>query len=468
MALLAQGQWKAVDLPLDSLAEKWQGAASHSGLTSLVEQVPGPLPGSSAVEFPFAVSSNAAGWQVWACTTEMQPQDGMLAFWIRGDGGQHACIVEIEEQDGARWQARVPLTNMWNRQVLTKDDFKWWPDNQALGRGGAGDQLKLAEASRFKVVMTSELAIAATHAITLAGLESAPLEMNFKPVSLPAVMGVHPIEQRYLLPKGKYAVALRADGNLPAASTELVFEGLALCAFPASRGLGYHAAGSRRWIPLLELRDDESGELQGFPSWLAVESEGTAVRVWGHIGLIPERRTAGEGLVEPLIRRLVALGLQDLHLVNGGATEFTYFAGETMQVGAAVCNRGATSADIEVLWRFHGAGGEAVAVQSRGHVDAGGCTRLVSELNPAGCELGVGTMEVLLSVNGAEQVLDRIQYPVRIMQPRQGSRFVSTQVDSFMREGVIWRPYGVNYLAVVLCGQAERGGMAESVASRSL
>ena len=66
------------------------------------------------------------------------------------EGSSRQLLVEINETDGSRWMAPVPLTEQWTYHVLSPDDFSYWPPGSAAGggRGGPKDSFQPRHAVR--------------------------------------------------------------------------------------------------------------------------------------------------------------------------------------------------------------------------------------------------------------------------------------------------------------------------------
>ena len=75
-----------------------------------------------------------------------------LAFRIKGDDTLKVARVEVDEADGTRWWANVPVTNAWRDCSLAWTDFTFHGDSPTKQtRGGVSDRIDFSKAVRFVV-----------------------------------------------------------------------------------------------------------------------------------------------------------------------------------------------------------------------------------------------------------------------------------------------------------------------------
>ena len=132
--------------------------------------------GTSQDDAPLSVSPVAGGVQV---DTELLRPPGwetvsfavapasaghnVVRLRAAGRGIADALLVEIRERDGARWMALVPLTPEEQECGVHVDQFAFWKDNAAVGRGGPDDRPDLAN------VAWVQLGFASSHQPLTAG-----------------------------------------------------------------------------------------------------------------------------------------------------------------------------------------------------------------------------------------------------------------------------------------------------------
>ena len=89
------------------------------------------------------------GWDVFHSPRGMRffgDGETLFAFTAKADETNTVLSVEFVESDGSRWIASVPIGVVWTRVTLTRDDFHYWRDSSAKGRGGPGDHFNPARA----------------------------------------------------------------------------------------------------------------------------------------------------------------------------------------------------------------------------------------------------------------------------------------------------------------------------------
>lgn len=77
---------------------------------------------------------------------------GAIAFRAKGSAGTQVMRVELNERDGSRWYANVPVTEAWRAIALSWADFVFHGDSPTKGaRGDAGDRIRFPEVVRLVV-----------------------------------------------------------------------------------------------------------------------------------------------------------------------------------------------------------------------------------------------------------------------------------------------------------------------------
>ena len=97
-------------------------------------------------------TAKLTGWNTYASPRQehlFAPGQELLCFWARGDARTAQMLVEMNEADGSRWMAVVPLEDHWTYHVLKPDDFQFWPDSSNSARGGADARFQPRNAVRI-------------------------------------------------------------------------------------------------------------------------------------------------------------------------------------------------------------------------------------------------------------------------------------------------------------------------------
>ena len=78
-----------------------------------------------------------------------------LAFRAKGGPGLKLLRIEIDERDGTRWWADVPVSEEWRDVVLSWADFNFHAGSATgKSRGGSGDRIDFANAATFAFGIT--------------------------------------------------------------------------------------------------------------------------------------------------------------------------------------------------------------------------------------------------------------------------------------------------------------------------
>jgi hypothetical protein len=74
------------------------------------------------------------------------PQNAVVEFCARGDGGTEYLCVDAVEDDGSRWKAAVPLSTQWRTYDIPAAEFLGYASEK---RGGGGDYFHAERAARI-------------------------------------------------------------------------------------------------------------------------------------------------------------------------------------------------------------------------------------------------------------------------------------------------------------------------------
>lgn len=125
----------------------WQRSTNKPEHQSRAVAAPGQVGQCMRLELK---SLGQGQWDIFGATVPCSPSasDDLLCLWVRGGDRTPQVVVEVDETDGSRWIAVVPLTPHWRRVVLEADAFRFFRDGSPAGRGEAGDRLRLERARR--------------------------------------------------------------------------------------------------------------------------------------------------------------------------------------------------------------------------------------------------------------------------------------------------------------------------------
>lgn len=385
--------------------------------------------------------------------------DDLTLFWAKGGERTTALVVEWQEQDGSRWLATVPLTGQWKRYVLSPEDFRYWPDNPSVGRGGAGDRLEPQQVARFSVGLAQSHASLPTgpHTFWIAAVGSAKLsgEVHKPDLTLPVLEMFSPFYKYYRLPSLRPRTAELQEAAATGHQT-----GPIVTPIPRPRGLGFAGSRRSRWIPLAEIRD-ERGRWRGARESLFINL-GVPYRgsVWGHLAGMENRADLSQSVVRMLQRMSVGV-----FLAKAGAEHFSYFTDESVPLGVQVANFSPRERKVEVeaqvvkaTWRgaaprplprslFHFS--ETLTL-APGRTQQAQQTWRPPQPTP-------GLYQVITELKEGGKPIDRIVQEFTLLETPNApkSEFVSVKDGDFYapplkaqrgrRAIAKWYPYGVNY-----------------------
>ena len=378
------------------------------------------------------------GWDVFHSPRGMRffgDGETMFAFTAKADETNTVLSVEFVESDGSRWIATPQIGVEWTRVTLTRDDFRYWRDSSAKGRGGPGDHFNPARA------IDIGLGFSQSHTPVMAGRAGSVRFRDFGScrdpfVGADAMPEVNVPEQDGVYPRYK---TMRVAGEL--------------CAVPRQLGEGFGQGIFWRFIPLRTVRATcaggsrscatEGGE--GAAEWMLLErrSGKPARRLAGmavaascdppaggprSCAAVGER---GAGVAE-MVMRLV----KGSYLYCAGTDKFAYFPGEPIRVGADWYGP-ATSAEAEV----RDAEGRVVW---RGTLANGVAVECPAALRPSYTSCRV-------SVRLGDDVIAH-EFAVLPEGPDAPSDFITVKDGNFMLHGKPWYPVGVNFWPGYIAG----------------
>lgn len=363
----------------------------------------------------------------------------VTTLWAKGGPDTPELVIEWREKDGCRWMAVIGLTTRWARYALTPDDFRYWSDNPALGRGKPGDRFNPANAEVISFAVASgissqKLGIAHSYQVSDVRAVKDPFaDVDFSP---PILESLSPTYKTY----GTFADAVEpaAGGERTAAGTQVV------CALPRSPGFGSNALRNQRYITVLRALG-KSGEPRGAAAHILLNSGGEyAGSVWGYIGFRQDfLEDAPERAAEPaalMLRRMT----QGVFLANAGSEHFAYSSGEQVELGAFALNLSDRPVDAEVEFSIVSPGGSLISSRSSAVLPAGGAPVRVAggKWTP---EPGVYAAKTVLLVDGAG--VDEITHEFRVTEYGEAdpSEVVQVKDGHFYLGGEKWHALGMNY-----------------------
>ena len=375
-------------------------------------------------------------------------ENNTLCFWAKADGNTDALVVELKEQDGSRWLTSVSISSEWNYRAIPANEFQFWPDASAPGRGGSGDQVQFGQVKRLGLGLATSHAPQppGEHEIWVGDIGTAHLPFADAAMSPLILEGLSPSYKTYVTQGDSLRTSHWSPPN--ALPETLPWEGSLEVVSPIwrARGLGPSREAQTRWVPWVELHDD-AGEYRGTLAAMVHSQEAS----WAYLGIQSEQMRANIDVVGGLLANLLDTMSHDLLLEKAGTTKFAYFTDQQQRLAITVRNRGGEPQDALIQYRVLSQdelvdeGTRRVTVPGRESASVSGALKH----QPAGHY----EIEVVLRWHG--DAVDRIRQPFTVMEDADDppDAFVRAEQGSFVLHGKNWKPHGVNFWPRFVTGQ---------------
>jgi hypothetical protein len=366
-----------------------------------------------------------------------------VCFRASGDNNTPAMTLEIQEKDGSRWLAVVPLRQETQSYAFSLEEFKFWAHGSPTSRGGQGDRLNLANAKYLAIGLTrSHNSLPAKGAFSFSISSIGSTKSPFPDeIGIPVLETLYPWYKTY---RTSVVVAMLPGLDMTAGpgKTEVV------CAIWRNRGLGIGNPSPYRWVPLA-VAADELPHLRGAnaPVSLTLNFDGEfADSHWLQIGFRDSRviRHSAER-----IARFIAGHVGKMHrnvfIRSGGAGRPSYWEGEEVTIGC-VLNRPAPeswSVSLRVLGIDQQGAQEPLMVET---LPVLGKSELHLTWKPPGLRTeSYRACVELLDEQG--KTVDCLDQDFTVLQDIPASREEIVQVEGcqFVLKGKTWCPHGMNY-----------------------
>ena len=405
-------------------------------------------------------SGEFTGWDTYGSPVirEMFPEShSLLCFWAKGDAATPEMSVEINEDDGSRWIAVVSLSPEWTYQVLTPDEFQYWPDAKTRKkRGTSGDRLNVAAAVKIRFGLAhshTRKVRDGSHTFWIDDIGTAP---NPFAEFLDGATSENPLIETVSPPYKVYP--LQDIGSLRANPQQVLIKDAERLPVPAAafssitrpNGKGFGFPRKWRWIPLL----DANGSRRGSPFWMLIQRSPpfggaitAAMAVNDPAFMKDEDVTAA--LVE--VARRICNGV---FFEEAGSTKFSCWPDETVKLGASIVNTGTKSASTTVRISVTAkCGGPPVFSESfQVTVATNDTAKVETSWKPSrfDCDIYAVTSELL----EGDRAADVITHELGILATGKASpdEFVTVKGSDFYLRGRKWYPVGVNFWPLYVSG----------------
>lgn len=384
----------------------------------------------------------------------------LLCFWAKGDAHTPQLSVEVDEKDGARWIAVIPLGTKWKHYVLAPDDFLYWKDSPAGStRGGAGDRLHPAKATHLV------LGLAQTHTAAVGGgphtfwvddFGTAPNPVaDYRSGPTPTFVPLETLTPAYKVYPLSRPAAVKPMPGQALIPDDLRFPAPAavVCPIARPRGQGFQQGNKWRWIPLVQALD-KNGGARGTVMWLLLNNafpyRGSMVAAVG----TADPRFVKEPAVVACLTGLVNRLRRGLFFCNAGAREFSWWPGESVHLGAEVVDLGPQRGQATVRFRVteSRSGRQLVLHEAPLRVDPGRTATVTFSLPSQTWPPAVYRVRVELLQGG--QVVDEIAHEFAVLSdvPAPADDYVTVKGSDFLLHGAQWYPVGVNFWPLYVSG----------------
>jgi hypothetical protein len=400
---------------------------------------------------PFAELSvnELPGWNTYGIklSPDAFPEGhSLVCFRASGDGNTPNMALEIQEKDGSRWFAVVPLQQETRGYALPVDEFKFWQHGSPTNRGRQGDRLNLSNADNLVIGLArshNSLPEKGPFSFRISSIGSAkspfPDEIN-----IPVLETLYPWYKTYTT---KAAHRLRTRGVwLRVPVGRFVSDQVeTLCPFWRSRGLGCRNPSPYRWVPIIYGSDYSwrRGEVAGS---LTLNFEGEfANSHWLQIGLLDLPSLKSFAYLGHLIAHLLEKMQRNVFIRAGGVDRASYFDGQEVTFGYVLNSTPPPSWRTRIGLSYiplrATVGGNWRKIGEFIDQEEGSVTRPVRFWDPPRY---VATIELL---DDRGRILDTLfhEFTVHQDKPAASDEIVRVEGCDFILKGKRWYPHGMNY-----------------------
>jgi hypothetical protein len=426
--------------------DAWQRTTSHPGVEGKLDVARRDSQEEVWAEF---FTSDLPGWDTYRITlpTSAFPEkDGVVCFEASGDKNTPSMSLEIQERDGSRWIAVIPLGERRQRYALALDEFRFWQDSESRGRGGRDDRLNLSNAESLTIGLArshNALPSKGPHSFRISSIGWAKSRILTE-ASIPVLETLHPWYKTYAAKTIDRLQAVHGTFGLPNQSL-LIGKTDMICPVWRSRGLCLQTGSRYRWIPLLN--GCEGSRFRGTVASLLLNHEGEyANSHWLQVGIestAPIEKL--HGVLGPFMAQTIRKMSNNTFLRNGGVDRFSYFTGESVTIGCTLSSPAAASWRAKLQVRRRGGAGSNRLVFDK-TTSVSGKSEVSLSWQPPSDE-GVGYQATVELLDDRDRVVDRLTQDFCVLgdTPAPREEIVRAVGSDFVLKGKRWYPHGMNY-----------------------
>ena len=453
----AEGRWQTreevlrllrsetIVLDLSKVTTKdWQRATSNPEVESnfVIKKAAGD--GEPFAEFSV---NELPGWDTYKIKlprNAFPEKNCLVCCRASGDGNTPNMALEIQEKDGSRWFAVVPLQQETRSYALPVDEFKFWQHGSPPNRGRQGDRLNLSNAEHIVIGLArshNSLPEPGPFSFRISSIGSAKSPFPDE-VNIPVLETLYPWCKTYTTKAVQHLTTRGVWLRTPMGGS--VSDHIeTLCPFWRSRGLGCRNPSPYRWVPIIYGYDYNwrNGRVAGS---LTLNFDGEfANSHWLQIDLLDLPSLRSFDHLSDLIADQVKRIHGNIFLRAGGVNRASYFEGELVTLGYVL------NAPPPPSWWTRAYVQEPPgpmvrdvfkSAEFRGKLESFVAWRATT-LNPRRYE---ATVELL---DDRDRIVDSLCYEFTVLQDKPAPRDEVVRVEGshFVVKGQRWYPHGMNY-----------------------
>ena len=335
-----------------------------------------------------SVEVRSEGFHLWATAAMRMPKGALagkslLSFRARSATGAKRLTLELDEQDGSRWQVHVPVTSDWTEYRFCPSDFANWHDSPAVGRGGPDDRLNFNAVTSVSFgpgpgEAADGLRMGVAFADLKAGVDPSaalrarkPPQINTRTARIRDAIHPLPTQVNAFDPSFELRHVARlapapalAGTDLPAFTREGPCAGLAAIAQLGVNGHGYDA-NRCAWHPILEAYAADGSDRGPAAAFVYHHSGTFAGSAWAIFGVDDVDLFPAGDASAAAFARAVARKLLDRFALNETTSSYAcYRVGETARLQARVGNFGAKERRATVRFTLSDEKGRALGTRT--------------------------------------------------------------------------------------------------------
>lgn len=386
--------------------------------------------------------------------------DAIALYAKAGDNHTPLVGLQIMDDEGAKWFTRLPLTQDWELRVVPDYEFILYKDSRSTRR--TPDLSRIKEIA-FGYTYDWLSAEPIDHSYLLGDIYACRMKLPYVPQNEPEMRldGVSPMWELYPLTN---ATTIAAHPNqVVVKERDYVLPANTYSCYPHRQGLGYNNNRLRRFIPLIEVKD-EKGLHSGYAAWInlfcSAENANGALEgsIFACFSVSSDDFYDENGMAA--IRETLQALMRDYFMIEGGVDEFTYIVPDNEKATAGVSHialRGVDANAVTSTVSLYEGDRLLKTFESKDYgyrTVSGGISTFSDTLD---FTQGRPTRAVAtLMLDG--EVIDRIEHDIHYWQPKPLSerKYVYTEDGYFKRDGKILTLYGINY------GPSYRAGISST------